>query len=65
MPSHALPEVIFEYLQVGNSMRVTAIDSATGMEIVFQAPINTNPSDLQKLALKKLEYVMKKQGIKK
>jgi hypothetical protein len=53
-------EVLFEYTQVGNSVRVTAIDAATGIEVTIQAPLNLGHADLQRTALRKLDYVMKK-----
>jgi predicted acylesterase/phospholipase RssA len=54
-------EVIFEYTRIGNSIRVTAVDAETGTEVVFQAPTGTPTSDLQKMAVNKLKYVMGKQ----
>ncbi len=53
-------EVIFEYRPVGNSIRVTAVDAATGIEAVFQAPMSLGKGDLQRMALQKLAYVMRK-----
>jgi hypothetical protein len=53
-------EVIFEYVHVGNSVRVTAVDAVTGTEIVLQAPANLSAGDMQRLALRKLDYVLKK-----
>ena len=55
-------EVIFEYTQIGNSVRVTAIDAESGTEVVFQAPRSLGEGDLQKMALRKLVYVMEKKG---
>ena len=54
-------EVIFEYTQIGNSIRVTAVDSGTGTEVVFQAHINTSKTELKRIAISKLKYVLKKQ----
>lgn len=56
-------EVIFEYRQVGNIMRVTAMDTATMTEIVLQCPVNAGEAAFQKNALMRLEYVLKKKGI--
>jgi len=53
-------EVLFEYAQIGNSMRVTAVDAATGIEATFQAPLTLSQADMQKMALRKLVYVMGK-----
>jgi hypothetical protein len=56
-------EVIFEYRQVGNIMRVTAMDTATMTEIVLQCPVSAGEAAFQKNALMRLEYVLKKKGI--
>lgn len=56
-------EVIFEYRQVGNIMRVSAMDTATMTEIVLQCPVNAGEAAFQKNALMRLEYVLKKKGI--
>ena len=53
-------EVLFEFTQVGNSVRVTAIDAATGTEVTIQAPLNLSHADLQRTALRKLDYVLNK-----
>jgi hypothetical protein len=53
-------EVFFEFMQVGNSVRVTAIDAATGIEVTIQAPLNLSSADMQSTALRKLDYVLKK-----
>ena len=53
-------EVFIETKQIGAILRVTAIDAATGTEIVFQAPANTSREGLNRLAMNKLRYVMNK-----
>ena len=53
-------EVILEYTHVGNSVRVTAVDAATGTEATIQVPAGLSQSDMQKAALRKLEYVLAK-----
>ncbi len=55
-------EIIFEYRPVGKIIRVAAVDTITMTEIVISCP--KGPQDqMQNLALKRLEYVMKKKGI--
>jgi hypothetical protein len=53
-------DVIFEYVHVGKSVRVTAVDTVTGIEAVFQAPAGASTMDMQRVALRKLDYVLKK-----
>ena len=47
-------EILFEFVQVGQQMRVAAIDSATGIEVIVITPISANRSQMQQLALAKL-----------
>lgn len=60
MPSAEPDEVIFEYIQIGNSTRVVAVDAATGTEVTVQVPSGLSSSDMQSVALKKLVYVLNK-----
>ena len=55
-------EVIFEFYPVGSIMRVSAMDTATMTEVSIQGPVNAGESVLQKNALMRLEYVLKKEG---
>ncbi len=41
-------------------MRVTAVDAATGLEVVIMGPVSASQSDLQRLALRKLEAQLEK-----
>lgn len=54
MSRHADREVIFEHHAVGNSVRVAAVDVATGIEVVVMGPLGARPDDLQQLAHRKL-----------
>ncbi len=54
-------QAYIETHRVGNVMQVKAIDAATGTEISFQAPANTPRSTIERLAVSKLMYVLKKQ----
>jgi hypothetical protein len=53
-------EVYFEFTAIGNSVKVTAIDAATGTEVVAIGPASAARADLQRLALRKLLAKMKK-----
>lgn len=53
-------EVIFEMARVGTLMRVTAVDAATGVEVVIQGPAGASQAELQRVALNKLLYVLNK-----
>ena len=56
-------EVIIEFHPFGNIVKVTAMDVKTLTEISIQGPMNTPEDILQRNALKRLEYVLKKRGI--
>ncbi len=51
-------EVIFEITRVGDVQRVAAIDVASGVEVVIQAPANAALVDVRTLALRKLERAL-------
>jgi hypothetical protein len=53
---------IIESYQVGGSLKVTAIDPVTALEATVIVPTNTTKDDAQQLAVRKLEYVLKKQS---
>ena len=48
-------DVYFEFTVIGAAVRVTAIDSATGTEVVVMGPASAAQADLQQLALGKLK----------
>jgi hypothetical protein len=51
-------DVIFEIHRLGAIQRVAAIDVATGIEVVLQAPAKAALADVQALALRKLKLRM-------
>lgn len=53
-----LGEVYFEFLPVGNYMRVNAIHGSTGSETFVLGPLNASRADLQMLALRKLRKLL-------
>ena len=52
-------EIYIEYKQVGQTMKVTAVDAATGVEVVIMGPASASQADLQKVAVRKLEMQLK------
>lgn len=48
-------EVYFEFTAVGSVVRVSAIDSATGLEVIVMGPVTASEADLKRLALNKLK----------
>jgi hypothetical protein len=58
---HGDREVYFEFTVVGNAVKVTAIDSLTGIEISTMGPSSASQADLQQLALRKLQMRLKRE----
>jgi hypothetical protein len=50
-----LGDILFEFVQVGQTMRVAAIDEATGTEVVVITPLNAARGHMERLALAKLQ----------
>ena len=60
MPTEDHGEVYFEFAAIGRSVKVTAIDAASGIEVSVVAPATAARADLQQLALRKLEARLRK-----
>jgi hypothetical protein len=51
--------VYFEFTPIGTSVKVAAIDAATGIEVSVIGPARASQADLQQLALQKLKARLK------
>ena len=51
--------VYFEFTPIGSSVKVAAIDAATGIEVSVVGPARALQADLQRLALQKLKARLK------
>ena len=54
-------EVYFEFVAIGNVVKVSAIDSQTGIEVSAMGPASSSQADLQQLALQKLKARLKRE----
>ena len=54
-------EVYFEFVAIGNVVKVTAIDGQTGIEVSAMGPTSASQADLQQLALQKLKARLKRE----
>lgn len=54
-------EIYLEVRQIGKAQRVTAVDSGTGVEVVFTAPINSLRSEIETIARNKLGARIKRE----
>jgi hypothetical protein len=48
-------EVLFEFTVIGATVRVAALDAASGIEVTVLGPAGAARSDLERLALAKLK----------
>ena len=55
-------EIFVEFVQLGNTVKATAIDPDTGIEASIVGPASAPRSTLAEAARRKLEYVQKKQS---
>jgi len=60
-----LNEVLFEYYNVGNAVRVCAIDPITNTEVVVVGSVHMKPYTLKMNAIRKLKYVLAKKQAEK
>jgi hypothetical protein len=57
-------EVYFEFVAIGTSVKVVAIDAATGTEVSVIGPVGAAQADLRRLALGKLKARLAREGRK-
>jgi len=51
-------QVLLEFIQIGNSVKVSAIDPKTGTEVSITGPASASEQTLSRNAVKKLKYVL-------
>jgi len=56
-------EVFIEFHTIGQFVKVTAMDTATMTEISIQGSASSSEVTLKTAALRRLEYVLKKNGV--
>lgn len=55
-----LREVLFEFQQVSNMLRITAIDPVSGIEVITIGDPAVERRTLERIATRKLKYVIAK-----
>lgn len=55
-------EIYVEFVVMGNTVKVTAVDSESGLEASIVGPAGAPRAALAEAARRKLEYVAKKQS---
>ncbi len=60
MPGKPKREVLIEIIQLGGSVKVSAIDPVTGIEVSIVGPPSAGEETLKRTAVNKLIYVLAK-----
>ncbi len=55
-------DVILEFRRVGNAVKVSAVDTATYVEVSIMAPVTCSEQEMTVTAIQKLDYVLAKQN---
>ena len=55
-------EVLIEIVTIGACAKVAAIDAVTGTEVSITGPADADRSTLEAAAIRKLQFVLNKQG---
>ena len=55
-------EVLIEFQQVGNAVKVTAVDTETMVEVSTMGPASVGEETLKRNAINKLNYVLSKKN---
>lgn len=58
MAQEALNEILFEFVQQGRYVKVTAIEPITNTEVSVVGDSGASPDTLKRVALNKLRYVL-------
>ncbi len=53
---------LVEFHSIGNAVKVSAIDPATMVEVSIVGPTTASEMELSRLAVRKLEYVLRKRA---
>jgi hypothetical protein len=53
---------LVEFQTIGSSVKVSAIDPVTLVEVSIVGPTTVSEAELSRLAVRKLEYVLRKQS---
>ena len=61
-PADGLGDVLIEIHQVGNSVKATAVDVRTGVEVSIVGSPSAGEEMLKSTAVKKLQYVLRKRA---
>ncbi|MDA1101531.1 MAG: serine hydroxymethyltransferase [Proteobacteria bacterium] len=55
---------LVEFKAIGSSVKVSAIDPVTLLEVSIVGPTTVSEAELSRLAVRKLEYMLRKQAVR-
>lgn len=58
-----MDKVIFEFIVIGNAIKVTAIDEQSGREVSIVGDPHASQRQLEEVAMQKLQYVLHKENL--
>ncbi|MBL4801451.1 MAG: hypothetical protein JKY45_06115 [Emcibacter sp.] len=56
-------QYLVEFIQIGSSVKVSAVDPVTGREVSIVGPASASRNQLSSVAVKKLKYVLSKEKL--
>ena len=59
------PEAIIEFRRIGNAVKVSAVDTLSHVEVSIVAPASSSERDMTAAVLRKLQYVLARQNVKR
>lgn len=59
-----MTEILFEFIRQKNAVKVTAVDTEAKAEAVVVVPSGLSEQQMQQLALKKLNYILRENSDK-
>lgn len=60
--SGGIGEILIEFVTIGNSIKVMAVDPVSGLEVAITGPTTASKSDLERVVCRKLLAKLEKQN---
>ncbi len=54
-------EYLVEFIQIGSSVKVSAVDPVSGREVSIVGPVSASREQLARVAINKLKYVLSRE----
>lgn len=60
--NHDTGEYLIEFIQIGNSVKVSAVDAVSGREVSIIGPATASRDHLKRVAINKLKFILSKEN---